>query len=142
MHRWGSAIQMLEGARRHEARVGHLGRQGRAITQPAVGGPGPPCGLALPLQLLPAIHLSIINHSDPLREGLETAKGGDGEREIGEEKERGRQRERERDFRISNSSLREDKAQVQAATFRRGESRAQRRHYTLLKVIQPIYSIC
>lgn len=130
----GAAIQMFEGAKKTRGRGGHLGRQGRAITKPAVGGPGPPRGLALPLQLLPAIHLSIINHSDPLREGLETAEGGDGERERGIEKER--------DFRISNLSLGADKAQVQAATFRRGERRAQRRHYTLLKVTQPIYSIC
>lgn len=48
----------------------YLGCQGQTITKPAIGGPGPPHGLALPLELLSAIHLSIINHSDPVREGL------------------------------------------------------------------------
>lgn len=48
---------------------GYLRHQGQTITKPAIGGPGPPHGLALPPELLSTIHLSIINHSDPLREG-------------------------------------------------------------------------
>lgn len=47
----------------------YLGCQGQTITKPAIGGPRPPNGLALPLELLTTIHLSVINHSDPLREG-------------------------------------------------------------------------
>lgn len=53
---------------------GYLGSQGQTITNPTIGGPGPPCGLALPLELLPTIHLGIINHSDPLRQGLKIEK--------------------------------------------------------------------
>lgn len=64
----------------------YLGRQGQTITKPAIGGPGPPHGLALPLELLSTIHLSIINHSDPLREGLKKEK---------------------KDFTISNISLKD-----------------------------------
>lgn len=66
--------------------VMYLGRQGQTITKPAIGGPGPPHGLALPLELLSTIHLSIINHSDPLREGLKKEK---------------------KDFTISNISLKD-----------------------------------
>lgn len=54
--------------------VVHLGCQGQTITEPAIGGPGSPCGLALPLKPLPTIHLSVINHSHPLRESLKKKK--------------------------------------------------------------------
>lgn len=53
---------------------GYLRCQGQTITKPAIGGPGPPRGLALPPELLSTIHLSIINHSDPLREGCKIEK--------------------------------------------------------------------
>lgn len=53
---------------------GHLRHQGQTITKPAIGGPGPPRGLALPPELLSTIHLSVINHSDPLREGWKKEK--------------------------------------------------------------------
>lgn len=52
----------------------YLRCQGQTITKPAIGGPGPPRGLALPPELLSTIHLSIINHSDPLREGWKIEK--------------------------------------------------------------------
>lgn len=53
---------------------GYLRHQGQTVTKPAIGGPGPPHGLALPPELLSTIHLSIINHSDPLREGWKIEK--------------------------------------------------------------------
>lgn len=53
---------------------GYLRCQGQTITKPAIGGPGPSHGLALPPELLSTIHLSIINHSDPLREGWKIEK--------------------------------------------------------------------
>lgn len=53
---------------------GYLRHQGQTITKPAIGGPGSPSGLALPPELLSTIHLSIINHSDPLREGWKIEK--------------------------------------------------------------------